>query len=55
MDPLCSSNGTCPWGQGNDPNIIKLLQQYPTANGAALGDGVNLGSYTFSLRRTPTI
>ena len=48
MDPLCSANGTCPWGPGIDPNIIKLLQQYPTANGAALGDGVNLGSYTFS-------
>lgn len=48
MDPNCSANGTCPWGPGNDPNILALLQQYPTANGAALGDGVNLGSYTFS-------
>ncbi|MGB9144673.1 MAG: carboxypeptidase-like regulatory domain-containing protein [Acidobacteriaceae bacterium] len=48
MDPHCQSNGTCPWGGGDDPNILSLLQQYPTANGSALGDGYNTGSYTFS-------
>lgn len=48
IDPNCSGLGTCPWGAGNDPHIIQLLQGYPTANGAALGDGVNLGSFTFS-------
>ena len=48
MDPNCGANGTCPWGAGNDPNVISLLQSYPTANGAALGDGVNLGSFSFS-------
>ncbi|HYK34872.1 TonB-dependent receptor [Alloacidobacterium sp.] len=48
MDPNCSANGTCPWGPGNDPNILQLLQGYPVANGAALGDGLNLGSFTFS-------
>ena len=47
-DPKCSANGTCPWGPGVDPNILKLLNSYPTANGAALGDGVNNGSYSFS-------
>ena len=48
MDPLCSGNGTCPWGPGDDPNILSVLNGYPTANGSALGDGLNLGSYSFS-------
>jgi Carboxypeptidase regulatory-like domain/TonB dependent receptor len=47
-DPQCSANGTCPWGPGVDPNILTLLNTYPTANGAALGDGLNNGSYSFS-------
>jgi hypothetical protein len=47
-DPNCSANGTCPWGPGVDPNVITLMSGYPTANGAALGDGLNLGSYSFS-------
>ncbi|MGC2637369.1 MAG: carboxypeptidase-like regulatory domain-containing protein [Acidobacteriaceae bacterium] len=47
-DPKCSALGTCPWGPGVDPNILTLLSKYPTANGSALGDGVNNGSYSFS-------
>lgn len=47
-DPKCTANGTCPWGPGVDPNILTLLNAYPTANGAALGDGLNNGSYSFS-------
>ena len=47
-DPLCPGNGTCPWGPGVDPNILTMLKLYPLANGAALGDGLNLGSYSFS-------
>jgi hypothetical protein len=47
-DPKCSANGTCPWGPGVDPNILALLQSYPTANGAGLGDGLNNGSFSFS-------
>lgn len=47
-DPKCHANGTCPWGPGVDPNILTLLGKYPKANGAALGDGVNNGSYSFS-------
>ena len=50
MDPNCSGNGTCPWGPGDDPNILQTLNLYPTANGSALGDGLNLGSYSFSSR-----
>jgi len=48
MDPNCSGLGTCPWGPGDDPNILQVLNGYPTANGSALGDGFNLGSYSFS-------
>jgi Carboxypeptidase regulatory-like domain len=48
MDPNCSANGTCPWGGGVDPNILTVLDQYPTANGTAVGDGYNTGSYSFS-------
>jgi hypothetical protein len=47
-DPNCFNNGTCPWGAGEDPNMLAYLNTYPTANGAALGDGLNLGSYSFS-------
>jgi Carboxypeptidase regulatory-like domain len=48
MDPNCTANGTCPWGPGVDPNVLNYFSLYPTANGFALGDGVNLGSFTFS-------
>jgi hypothetical protein len=48
MDPLCGANGTCPWGPGVDPHVLDYFSQYPTANGLAQGDGLNLGSYTFS-------
>lgn len=43
----CSS--TCPWGPGVDPYALTVFNQYPAANGDALGDGgFNSGSYTFS-------
>ncbi len=48
MDPLCGANGTCPWGPGVDPNVLSYFSEYPTANGLAQGDGLNLGSFTFS-------
>src|SRR6201997_1551118 len=48
MDPNCSANGTCPWGPGVDPFVLNYFSLYPTANGSALGDGLNLGSDTFS-------
>jgi hypothetical protein len=48
MDPNCSANGTCPWGPGDDPYMLTLLNEYPTANGSALGDGLNFGSFSFS-------
>ena len=48
MDPNCSANGTCPWGPGVDPHVLDYFSLYPTANGLAQGDGLNLGSFTFS-------
>jgi hypothetical protein len=44
----CSYYETCPWGPGVNPSVLDYFNQYPTANGSALGDGLNLGSYTFS-------
>ncbi len=48
LDKPCSANGVCPSGPGPNPNILSYLNQYPTANGTALGDGLNTGSFTFS-------
>ena len=33
---------------GPNPNVLKYLNLMPAANGGALGDGVNTGSYSFS-------
>ena len=33
---------------GANPNILALFKSEPAANGTALGDGLNTGSYTFS-------
>ncbi|HEX4423960.1 MAG TPA: carboxypeptidase-like regulatory domain-containing protein [Terriglobales bacterium] len=48
MDPQCTSNGTCPWGPGIDPNTQALFNQYPLPNGAVSGDGLNTASFTWS-------
>ncbi len=45
MDPNCSGNGTCPWGPGVDPNVLAVLNQYPSPNGFSAGDGLNTASY----------
>ena len=31
LDPHCFANGTCPWGPGANPNILKRLSVLPTA------------------------
>lgn len=48
LDPHCSGNGTCPWGPGDDPNILSVFQSYPLPNGQLVGDGLNTGSYTWA-------
>jgi len=48
LDPHCHGNGTCPWGPGDDPNILSVFQSYPLPNGSLAGDGLNTGSYTWA-------
>ena len=48
MDPNCGGTGTCPWGPGVNPNVLKTFAQYPLNNGFVTGDGLNTGSYTWS-------
>jgi hypothetical protein len=48
LDPHCSANGTCPWGPGDDPNILSVLNSYPLPNGSLAGDGLNTGSFTWA-------
>jgi hypothetical protein len=48
LDPHCKANATCPWGPGDDPNILSVLQSYPLPNGSLAGDGLNTGSFTWA-------
>jgi hypothetical protein len=48
LDPHCSANGTCPWGPGDDPNILSVFNSYPLPNGQLAGDGLNTGSFTWA-------
>jgi len=47
LDPHCSSLGTCPWGPGDDPNILAVFNSYPLPNGNG-GDKYNTSTYTWS-------
>lgn len=47
LDPHCSGLGTCPWGPGDDPNILQVFNSYPLPNGPG-GDNYNTASYTWS-------
>lgn len=48
LDPHCFALGTCPWGPGDDPNILKIFNSYPLPNGSLAGDGLNTASYTWA-------
>jgi hypothetical protein len=48
LDPNCVTLGTCPLGQGANPAVLSLFQQYPHPNSTAVGDGYNFQGYTFS-------
>lgn len=47
MDPSCSAQCNRPWGPGVDPNVLAVLNLYPTPNGLSAGDGLNTASYTW--------
>lgn len=56
LDPNCSSAGTCPQGPGANPNVLPILQGFPTPNEAfaddsssgLASDGYNYQGYTFA-------
>ena len=45
LDPNCSSS--CPWGHGEDPNVLALANEFPLPN-ATGGDGYNTSGFTWS-------
>jgi hypothetical protein len=47
LDSGCVAGGGCTT-PGPNPAVLQFFQQYPMPNGATLGDGYNLLSYTFS-------
>ena len=47
MDPNCTGNGTCPLGNGPDPAVLSLFQQYPAPNTTSVGDGYDFQGFTF--------
>ena len=53
----CSACNTAAYapGPGPNPNALAYFQSFPAANGTALGDGYNTGSYTFSSPRPVTL
>jgi len=55
MDPHCQTGGTCPWGPGDDPNALAVLNQYPLPNGFNSGDGLNTASFTWSAPNPTTL
>jgi hypothetical protein len=44
---VCNSSQYSP-GPGDNPNALAYFQSMPAANGSSLGDGYNLGSFTFA-------
>ena len=45
LDPNCTSS--CPWGQGEDPNVLTLAAEFPLPNTAG-GDSYNTSGFTWS-------
>jgi hypothetical protein len=45
LDPNCSSS--CPWGHGEDPNVIALSQEFSLPNTAG-GDSYNTSGFTWT-------
>ena len=46
LDPNCTSS--CPWGHGEDPNVIALANEFPLSNATGVGDGYNTSEFTWS-------
>ena len=50
MDQGCLTTGTCPTGNGVNPNVVNVFQQFPAPNSNICGssDGFNFSCFTFS-------
>jgi hypothetical protein len=50
MDQGCLTTGTCPMGNGVNPNVVNVFRQFPTPNSHICPnyDGFNFACYTFS-------
>lgn len=48
LDPHCSGLGTCPWGPGDNPNILKVFNSYPLPNSSGAGDKYNTAAFTWA-------
>jgi Carboxypeptidase regulatory-like domain len=48
LDPHCSALGTCPWGPGDDPNILAVFNSYPLPDSSGAGDNYNTAAYTWA-------
>ena len=50
MDQGCLTTGTCPMGNGVNPNVVNVFKQYPSPNSNICGnsDGFNFSCFTFS-------
>jgi hypothetical protein len=50
MDQGCLTTGTCPMGNGVNPNVVNVFKQFPTPNSQICpsSDGFNFSCYTFS-------
>ena len=56
LDPNCASVGSCTYSSGThigsfpgaNPYVMDVFQQYPHANSASVGDGLNYLGYTFA-------
>ncbi|HWB33002.1 MAG TPA: carboxypeptidase-like regulatory domain-containing protein [Acidobacteriaceae bacterium] len=52
IDPNCTSS--CPWGHGEDPNVLALAKEFPLPN-ATGGDGYNTSGFTWSAPNPVTL
>jgi hypothetical protein len=50
MDQNCIAAGTCPMGNGPNPNVVPVFNKYPAANSNVCGnaDGFNISCFSFS-------
>jgi hypothetical protein len=48
LDAPCVANKVCPAGPGPNADVLSFFNQFPVNNGFTKGDGLNLGSFSFS-------